>query len=83
MEAYPELKSEKTVLEAMNLYAKVEDDIALARRNYNTSVVQLNSSVQIFPGKLLTGLSGAYVMGFYEDLEPELIRVTLNDGIHL
>ena len=66
MEAYPELKSDQTMLQAQQTYSEVEAQISAARRFYNSSVTELNNSIEIFPGNLLAGLAKAKVMPFYE-----------------
>ncbi len=83
LEAYPELKSEKTVQEAMVAYRDVEDNIAAARRFYNAAVTNLNNSVETFPGNLLTGLSGASLMEFYQDAEKDKIVQAVDVDSHL
>ena len=66
MEAYPELKSDTTVLEAQRTWTEVEAQITAARRFYNAAVNQLNNAIQIFPGNLIAGLAGAQSMPFFE-----------------
>jgi LemA protein len=66
VEAYPDLKSDETMLQAQRTYNEVEAQIAAARRFYNAAVTQLNNSIEIFPGSLLAGLAKARVMPFYE-----------------
>ncbi|MEC9328305.1 MAG: LemA family protein [Pseudomonadota bacterium] len=66
VEAYPDLKSDETMLQAQRTYSEVEAQIAAARRFYNASVTRLNNAIEIFPGNLLAGLAHAKVMPFYE-----------------
>lgn len=66
VEAYPDLKSDETMLQAQRTYNEVEEHIAAARRFYNSSVTELNNSIEIFPGNLLAGLARAQIMPFYE-----------------
>ena len=65
-EAYPEMKSDGAMQKAMSSFHDVENDIAAARRFYNSAVGQLNSSIQIFPGSILAGFAKAEEMPFYE-----------------
>ena len=53
VEAYPELKSNETMIQAQLTYNEVEAKIAAARRFYNSAVSQLNNSIEIFPGTFL------------------------------
>lgn len=65
VENYPTLKSDQTMLQAMQTYNEVEAQIAAARRFYNTAVATLNNAVQIFPGNLLARLVGVAAMPFF------------------
>lgn len=65
VEAYPELKSDETMLQAQRTYNEVEEHIAAARRFYNAAVTSLNNSIEVFPGNFLSGLAKARVMPFY------------------
>ena len=66
MEAYPQLKSDATVLEAQRAWTDVEAQITAARRFYNAAVNGLNNAIQIFPGQLLAALAGVGPMPFFE-----------------
>jgi LemA protein len=69
MEAYPDLKSNQTMIEAMQSLNEVEAQIAAARRFYNSSVTRLNNIVQIFPGNIIAKLIGAESMPFYQSAD--------------
>ncbi|WNO08298.1 LemA family protein [Teredinibacter sp. KSP-S5-2] len=79
VEAYPDLKSDSTMLHAQQTYNEVEANIAAARRFYNTSVTELNNSIQIFPGNLIAGLAKASTMPFYEVDEVSKAPVSAGD----
>lgn len=66
VENYPTLKSDATMVTAMQSYNEVEAQIAAARRFYNSAVSSLNSSIQIFPGNILAGLAAVSAMPFYK-----------------
>ena len=66
VENYPDLKSDQTMLNAMNSYNEVEAQIAAARRFYNSAVKNLNNSVQIFPGNIIANMASIETMPFYE-----------------
>lgn len=66
VEAYPDLKSDQTMLQAQRTYNEVDEHIAAARRFYNAAVTALNNSIEIFPGSLLAGLAKATILPFYE-----------------
>ena len=66
VEAYPDLKSDETMIKAQLTYNEVEAKIAAARRFYNSAVAQLNNSIEIFPGSILANYANVQIMPFYE-----------------
>ena len=58
MEAYPELKSDRPLIEAQQTWTEIEAQITAARRFYNAAVNQLNNAIQIFPGSIIAGIAG-------------------------
>lgn len=69
VENYPELKSDNTMLQAMQTYNEVEAHISAARRFYNSAVSELNTAVEIFPGSIIASMASIKVMPFYEGSE--------------
>ena len=65
MENYPVLKSDQTMINAMNSYNEVESQISAARRFYNSAVTELNDSVQIFPGTVISSIISVNAMPFF------------------
>ncbi|MEN8722102.1 MAG: LemA family protein [Alphaproteobacteria bacterium] len=65
-ENYPDLKSDTVMVEAQQAYQEVEANIAAARRFYNSSVTDLNNTVQIFPGSVIAGMVNITAMPLYE-----------------
>lgn len=66
VENYPQLKSDQTMMQAMQTYAEVEEHIAAARRFYNSAVNDLNNAVEIFPSSIFAGLLGISPYPFFE-----------------
>jgi LemA protein len=66
MEAYPQLKSDRPVMEAQQTWTEIEAQITAARRFYNAAVNQLNNAIQIFPGSMLAAIAGVTAMPFFE-----------------
>tara|TARA_B100001250_G_scaffold379188_1_gene369645 strand:- start:92 stop:661 length:570 start_codon:yes stop_codon:yes gene_type:complete len=79
VEAYPDLKSDQTMIQAMQTYNEVEAQIAAARRFYNSAVTALNNSVQIFPGNIIANMAGVTEMPFYETDEAAKAPVDASD----
>ena len=66
VENYPQLKSDQTMVQAMQTYAEVEEHIAAARRFYNSAVNDLNNSAEIFPSSLVASMIGIKSYPFFE-----------------
>jgi LemA protein len=66
MEAYPELKSDRPVMDAQQTWTEIEAQITASRRFYNAAVNQLNNAIQIFPGSIIAGIAGVSAMPFFE-----------------
>jgi LemA protein len=80
MEAYPELKADRPVMDAQRTWTEIEAQITASRRFYNAAVNQLNNSIQIFPGTLLAGVAGVSAMPFFEAPADARVAPTV-DGI--
>ncbi|MDX1974772.1 MAG: LemA family protein [Rickettsiales bacterium] len=66
VENYPDLKSDATMVQAMQTYNEVEAQITAARRFYNAAITALNNAVQIFPGNIIAGIAGVTSMPFFQ-----------------
>ena len=72
VENYPQLKSDVTMVQAMQTYNEVEEHISAARRFYNSALTQLRNSVMIFPGSLFAGLAAEEMnYSYFEAAEAE------------
>jgi LemA protein len=80
MEAYPELKADRPVMEAQRTWTETEAQITASRRFYNAAANQLNDAIQIFPGSMIAGIAGVAAMPFFEAPAEARIAPTV-DGI--
>ncbi|MBQ8635209.1 LemA family protein [bacterium] len=71
VENYPQLKSDQTMIQAMQTYNEVEEHIAAARRFYNSAVLELNNKVEIFPSSIFAGMLAIKKQPFFEIAEAE------------
>lgn len=71
VENYPQLKSDQTMLQAMQTYNEQEEHIAAARRFYNSAVLDLNNAVEIFPSSMVAVMLNIKQMPFFEAAEQE------------
>ena len=63
-EAYPDLKANENFLQLQDEITRLERQIAAARRRYNNSVQEFNTTRQSFPTNIIAGM-----IGFKEDFE--------------
>jgi LemA protein len=66
-EAYPDLKADDNFRQLQDELAEIEEELQGARRYYNATVRDLNTSVQSFPDVLLASPMGFREEPFYED----------------
>lgn len=82
VEAYPDLKAEQPVQEAMTQFGEVEGHISAARRFYNSAVTDLNNLVQIFPTSAIARMVNVRQMPYYE-VEEAAAREPVNVDDHM
>ena len=66
-EAYPDLKANETFLDLQQQLANVETELQSARRYYNATVRDLNSSIQSIPDVIVARPAGFTEEPFYQD----------------
>lgn len=66
VENYPQLKSDSTMVAAMQTYNEVEEHIAAARRFYNSAVLELNNRVEIFPSSMVAAMINVKKQEFFQ-----------------
>src|SRR4051812_35412390 len=71
-EAYPELKANTNFLQLQDQLAGIEGELQSARRYYNATVRDLNSTIQSFPPVLIARPMGFTEEPFYQDDDPAI-----------
>jgi len=71
-EAYPELKASTNFLQLQDQLASIEGELQGARRYYNATVRDLNSTIQSFPPVLIARPMGFSEEPFYQDEDPAI-----------
>lgn len=66
-ENYPDLKANQNFLQLQDQLSAIETELQSARRYYNATVRDLNSTVQSFPAVLIAGPAGFSEEPFYQD----------------
>jgi len=71
-EAYPELKANQNFLQLQDQLSGIEGELQGARRYYNATVRDLNSTIQSFPPTLIARPLGFNEEPFYQDDDPAI-----------
>jgi len=71
-EAYPELKANQNYLQLQDQLSGIETELQGARRYYNATVRDLNSTIQSFPPSLIARPMGFSEEPFYQDDDPAI-----------
>ena len=66
VENYPDLKSSQNFIQLSDELAGTENRIAVARKDYNDAVKDLNTSIKKFPNNLLAGMFGFEQATYFE-----------------
>lgn len=82
VENYPNLKSDATMVQAMQTYNEVEEHIAAARRFYNSALTQLKNSTQIYPGTMFAHLATEELTFVYYETS-DAIKEPINAASYL
>lgn len=70
-ENYPQLKANENFVELQRELADTETKIQASRQFYNTTVLSLNTKIQVFPNNLIAGRFGFKTEPFFELEEGE------------
>jgi LemA protein len=73
-ESYPDLKANQNFLELQLALQNIESDLGNARRYYNATVRDYNTSIQQFPGVILARSTGFQPRQFFELDNPQEAR---------
>lgn len=66
VENYPDLKSSQNFIALSDELAGTENRIAVARKDYNDAVKELNTTIKKFPNNLLAGMFGFEQAVYFE-----------------
>jgi len=56
VENYPDLKANQNFINLQSTWTESEEQIAAARRTYNSAVTDYNNAIMMFPGSLFAGM---------------------------
>lgn len=77
-ESYPDLKANQNFLDLQGSLTAIEGDLQNARRYYNGTVRDFNTSVQMFPGSVFANIFGFKARDFFEAGEEEKQNVKVS-----
>lgn len=77
-EAYPELKANENFVQLQKELSDTEDKIAYARQYFNTTVLEYNTKIRVFPNSLLASSLGFSAKDFFGASEEERKSVKVN-----
>jgi LemA protein len=66
VESYPQLKASANFMHLQRSLNEIEEQVAAARRAFNAAVMDLNNSVQMFPGSIIAGIFGVRPRSFLD-----------------
>ena len=71
VESYPDLKASQNFQQLQEELTNTEDKIAYSRKFYNSTVLDYNTSIQVFPNVLFANMFGFKAFEFFEANEEE------------
>lgn len=71
VENYPNLKADKAFIGLQDELAGTENRLAVARKDYNDSVKELNADIRRFPTSIIASISGIKARDYFEIAENE------------
>ena len=71
VERYPDLKADKQFINLQDELAGTENRLAVARKDYNDSVQQLNARIRTFPTSIIAGIIGIKAREYFNTPEAE------------
>ena len=80
VEAYPELKADKTIASLSEELTSTENKVAFARQAYNDAVLRYNTASQVFPTNILAAIFSFREASSFQTESPEErqpVRVSL------
>jgi LemA protein len=77
-ENYPELRSERVLLDFQEELSSTENKISFARQHYNDSVQSYNTKIQSFPAVIFARMMGFTEREYFEAVGPERESVTVS-----
>lgn len=79
VENYPDLKASQSFTNLQRTWTESEEQIAAARRTYNSSVTDYNNAIMMFPGSIIAGMMNYTAINVLENTEEERQNISAKD----
>ncbi|KQS41147.1 LemA family protein [Pedobacter sp. Leaf194] len=79
VENYPDLKANTNFINLQSTWTESEEQIAAARRTYNSAVTDYNNAIMMFPGNMFAGILNFQPMVVLTTAEEERKNVSAKD----
>lgn len=79
VENYPDLKANTNFINLQSTWTESEEQIAAARRSYNSAVTDYNNSIMMFPGSLFAGMLNFHPVPVLETAVEERRNISAKD----
>ncbi|WP_442589769.1 LemA family protein [Pedobacter sp. AW31-3R] len=79
VENYPDLKANQNFMNLQTTWTESEEQIAAARRNYNSSVTAYNNGIMMFPGSIFAGMLNYQPFPVIENTVEERKNISAKD----
>jgi len=79
VENYPDLKANINFINLQSTWTESEEQIAAARRTYNSAVTDYNNAIMMFPGNMFAGILNFQPMVVLATAEEERKNVSAKD----
>ncbi|RZK84249.1 MAG: LemA family protein, partial [Pedobacter sp.] len=79
VENYPDLKANTNFINLQSTWTESEEQIAAARRTYNSAVTDYNNAIMMFPGNMFAGILNFQPMVVLATAEEERKNVSAKD----
>lgn len=79
VENYPDLKANQSFINLQRTWTESEEQIAAARRTYNSSVTDYNNAIMMFPGSIIAGMMNYQAINVLANTEEERQNISAKD----
>ena len=79
VENYPDLKANTNFINLQSTWTESEEQIAAARRTYNSAVTDYNNAIMMFPGSMFAGMLNFQPVAVLATAEEERKNISAKD----